>query len=435
MIHQRMLPNQPEYDPRGTADGDGGVGMRPVEEQRVRPLIAKLDTPDVAALTEELVHALGQCQVERRLKRMRRASDTERGVYRDRWVTPNHRWWAGLEYLMSLFGGVMPEKIQLTKEAEWVLETALKLKTLVPSMPDEIRSQIAGRLTRADNVAPALLELDMAAHFWQTGREIQWFKSTGVTGQRISEFAALGGPGDLEVECKSRSLDAGRRVIRPAFYRLVDAIYAHLGRHRLCGDVRIELNKSMPVGRPWREQVLASVPREPGEGTSSGPEDCLVSWHLFEGGRVVLPGITSPDGLAAPFLEPFAHVAVFAEADRAGARSPIVIKAVSRAPDRILESIERDVGDAADQLSGARPGVICMYLPDVENLTAIRDSGILEGIAHGVFERRPDRRIAEIRFVVDPVTKYSAMGLSTEYPVLAFINDSLLARTPRPSQM
>lgn len=405
--------------------------MSPVEEQRVRPLIAKLDTPDVAALTEELIQALGHHQVEKRLKRMRRALETERGVYRDRWVIRKHRWWAGLEYLMGLFAGGMPERIQLTEDAEWVLQTASKLKTLLPSMPDEIRSQLAGRLTRADNIAPALLELDMAAHFWQTGREIRWFQSTGVTGQRIAEFAALGGPGDLDVECKSKSLDAGRRVTRPAFYRLVDAIHGRLSSHRLCGDVKIELSESMPVGRPWREQVMDSVPRRPGDGTSSGPGDCLISWHLFEGGRVVLPGVKSPDVLAAPFLEPFAHVAVFAEADRAGARSPIVIKAVSRAPDRILESIERDLGDAADQLSGARPGVICMYLPDVEDLATIRDSGILGKTAHRVFERRSDRHIAEIRFVVDPVTEYTAMGMSTGYPVLTFANNSIAARASR----
>jgi len=394
------------------------------QEERVRPLQASLDVPDVASLTSDLVQVLGPGNVERRFQRMRRTIAAEKGTYRDRWVLPNQRWWAGLEHLTGLFCGAPPARIHLTEEAVWVLESALTLRTLLPGIPGELRKQFTGRLLSSEGVASPLLELSMAGHFWQAGYAITWLQGSGVVGDRTSEFVASAHDLELEIECKSKTRDAGRRVARPAFYRLADSITELLQERGLYGEVRVELADRMPVGNRWREEVLARLPSREGRGTVAGPGACQISWELFRGGKIVVPESALRDTISALRHEPFAHLSVTGAGGPSGSRGPIVVIARSGKPDRILESIQRELLDAADQFSGTRPGVICMYLPEVESLEAIKDSGVLEGVAHAAFNRRSQRQVAEIRFLADPVIEDTRFGKSTRYPVLAFANPS-----------
>ena len=137
------------------------------------------------------------------------------------------------------------------------IETAAKMSVLHGSMPESKRSELRQRILGSDYLTPILMEIDMAAHFYQMGFEVEWLELR--VGQRTADFICRSQKAIYEVECKSKTVDAGRMVARPRFYRLVDLIIDRLRSQGLCGEVSIALPGDLPGQSEWQTQLVEKV--------------------------------------------------------------------------------------------------------------------------------------------------------------------------------
>ena len=87
------------------------------------------------------------------------------------------------------------------------------------------RMTLEGRIRNALNAeagfAPLYLEMDTARRLVEAGFEVEFSDMEGVARYDLRFWR---GKTEGEVECKSLSTDAGRKIHRPDFYRFIDAI-------------------------------------------------------------------------------------------------------------------------------------------------------------------------------------------------------------------
>ena len=82
-------------------------------------------------------------------------------------------------------------------------ETAAKMSNLYAGMSNAKREEFRRRILNSDNISPVLMEIDMAAHFWQMGFDLEWAESKSQ-GQKIPEFVCTSETLSYDVECTAQ---------------------------------------------------------------------------------------------------------------------------------------------------------------------------------------------------------------------------------------
>jgi hypothetical protein len=118
-------------------------------------------------------------------------------------------------------------------------------------MPQSTRDEFKQRLLSNGSMAPILTEIDAAAHLWQLGYKIEWIKSGSKSGTRSPEFLATREGTKIEVECKYKTIDAGRMVVSRSFYRLADTISKLCMAEKLMGEISISVPERIPSSPHW----------------------------------------------------------------------------------------------------------------------------------------------------------------------------------------
>jgi len=131
------------------------------------------------------------------------------------------------------------------------LQTAVKLSSLHKSLTESKRREFRSRFLANDVIEPTLFEIDVAGHFMQLGYEIEWFEARSDSGERTPEFIAKKKSNEIEVECKAKSADAGRRIERASFYRLIDLLFPIIENKGLTGRIFIEVPSRLPRKDEW----------------------------------------------------------------------------------------------------------------------------------------------------------------------------------------
>jgi hypothetical protein len=76
-----------------------------------------------------------------------------------------------------------------------------------------------------ETVRSFLFELDIAINFFRRGHEVKFVDLQGID---TYDLSVSDGESELEVECKTKSADAGRKITRGNFYLLCDVLAADL---------------------------------------------------------------------------------------------------------------------------------------------------------------------------------------------------------------
>jgi hypothetical protein len=169
------------------------------------------------------------------------------------------------------------------------------------------------------------------------------------------------------VECKAKTVDAGRRIARKDFFQFVDRLLT-------------------APGLSWPPESHILTVRVPGRFPADLQNHRAIirsALQLFErGGSLNLSDGTQvsveivSDVEAARWLRPpnhREHRVVLAE--NQGEPPKLVVSSRSLKSDRMIDAIERDLHDALYQLSGERPGIISCYVPEVENFKGTNEIG------------------------------------------------------------
>jgi hypothetical protein len=147
--------------------------------------------------------------------------------YREYYLRPRNALWLGLSHVEKLIarGDFRLERIQAAVLPS--IHTAALIAEVLPSLVrwkrDEFRSRM---LDKGGGDIPALVELTGASRLMRMGAKIEWVsESPGKqTCELVGEFEGL----EFELECKAKTVDVGRRMVRPAIYQFADELLSKI---------------------------------------------------------------------------------------------------------------------------------------------------------------------------------------------------------------
>jgi hypothetical protein len=221
-----------------------------------------------------------------------------------------------------------------------------------------------------ETVRSFLFELDIAINYFHRGYDVQFvdLQDLGTYDLLVSE-----GQTELEIECKTKSADAGRKITRRNFYLLCDVLAADLA----------PLTKSFALlfktdGRlSGSQELFHSVSEEIKQCRNAGRDNGQVENLRFEILNLS-PGFqvkTNEEAAIAlaPHWSPDAHYFVLSNVET------LIVGCESTDKNRVLKAIYEDLKRGAGQLSKTRPSMLACQLEEIddEDWTKLRgESGL-----------------------------------------------------------
>ena len=336
-------------------------------------------------LFQKLESFLSPPRIDRMLKSVARELEIERGLYLQQWVQPNRNWWIGLREARAITKTGQSFRGRVTPRLRNTLESAAQISSLYGGMPPHKRIEFRERILGAKYLQPVLTEIQIASHFVQKGCRIAW--SIDIAKSRIPEFIVKRGADEWEVECKTKGTDAGRRVARPSFYRLVDALGPVICNLGLQGTCQITLPNALPAQIRWRDEVVSTISdmiakRDTDRRVSDGSS---IRLSLEPQSGAVLTDEEANHIDASQGINH--HVAIYGPIREGRRVDPIVIDVSSEKPDRYLEDVLADLREASRQFSGTRPALICCFVPEINSFAGLEKDSALKAMTIHFFEK------------------------------------------------
>jgi len=304
----------------------------------------------------------------------------------------------------------LQEYFQLTKEGKSIWKNGspqLKyfakqtyiLNILVRNLNSIARNKILGGLRGPSGIRSFLFELQVATHFLVRGFDIYFVDLESCSEQGSFDFLAINQNTEIEIECKRKSYDAGKKITREGFYLLADAICSEaLGRGQnfavniVCQDT---LGKNQHEFQKFAELIKCALDSKQ-DSINLAP---IVSAQIF-----YLPSgmkISSNEEAArilSPNWVPDAHYAVIS-----GKKGTIIIRTESQKRDRILKAIFEELEKGSDQLTKTRPSILACYIEEIEEdeWVLLKDEGGLANMMGAFFVKDRNNHVNIIAYSSD----------------------------------
>jgi hypothetical protein len=251
-------------------------------------------------------------------------------------------------------------------------------RQLPKSGQDALRKKMTGALDDEVGLSPLAFEIRTVAHFMAAGFDVEFHDHCEGGGY---DFLVRKAEIEMEVECKSVSGDVGHRVHVRRQYQLAPYISGPMHATRKDGVIKL-LVVTLPDRLYPNHEFMVAVGGRISEALSkfqtvTQGEPCAVSYHE-------LPIAGSPFDCGSPPRINENEVIDYCNrmiGDEIGhtimtftpRRSATVIALRSAKPNSFLKYVYRDLKEAASkQLSGTRPGIICVQFRNVTS-TQLRE--------------------------------------------------------------
>jgi hypothetical protein len=377
----------------------------------------------VGRLFKRLENFLGADAVDKRISRIQHELQIEKGIYREYWVIPNRSWWFGFQDARDMLRTGQSLRGRLTPRMLRPSRTAAEIDILLGSMKEDKRHELRSRILHADNLNPVLFEVSVAAQFKLDGYSIDWSETASPSAAAAPEFIATSSDREIEVECKTKRADAGRRVERPGFYRLTDSITEKLRKSNLMGKVTIATPGRLPSANKWKNQLLEALPLH----RTDEPVTCT----LLDGTRIEVE-VSKSDGQlhdTDPLIEeahrgngPYTHVAVTGERVSNRIADPITVRLESASQDQFLGAVLGDLKQANRKFSGQRTSIILCYIPEVVSFEGLGEDSALRNMTAQFFQEYCRACVSSVIYSSDAITEHSGSAVSETSPAIQFDN-------------
>jgi hypothetical protein len=263
------------------------------------------------------------------------------------------------------------------------------------ALPNDVREPFSGRLKDAVNslhgAQPFAFEIGMAVHVMGRGWDVDFADYSG-TGR--FDFLARRQDVEIEMEVKSPSGDAGRKIHRKEMNRLADLMVPtteQLANEQGCHLLRVTVSDRLPAGEKELMEISALVAKA-AEGKSTVSTD-LGRAEYGASNISDWPDPRSGNEAREFFEELFGvsnqHILFYGR----GRFSIVAVLVESSFPNQVLQvhkALANQAKKAADQCTGKRPAVIALQIADpidaaVLEILRSTQSG-LHFIASKVFE-------------------------------------------------
>lgn len=264
-------------------------------------------------------------------------------------------------------------------------------------MPESVRETYRKNLLSDELARSYMFEIEIAWVQYSQGLALQWYEN--VPG-RHAEFKAQNSEIEFEVECKWISLDQGRKMSREDFLRLADGIMVPLWNEGLTGIVEVIVPDRLPSSQKEVERlselildqcILGGTGQIETEGNAINFRLAQRMNRSFEKDKLLKQLVD---------YNPLSSISVIS-ARRHGNKAvdPILFVCGSRRPDNVVRIMEDKLRDAAkNQLCGSIPGVVCCYLPEIEDFEVLRNGSELDRIASNMFTNPDYSHVAALIF-------------------------------------
>jgi hypothetical protein len=380
------------------------------------PRTISVCTSEIPRYINFLEEYIGKAEVINRLEQITRIIQIENGAYLHYWLLPNLAFWIGLHETRQ-------QVKTISSSLEKTVEIAAKLQALYYSMPNRVIDDFRARILKADYLSPIFFEIDVAAHFWQLGYEIEWAEPAKEPGVHIPEFTITDGDNKIEIECKSKRADAGRKILRPNFYKLVDEIASPISMSGYTGRIDIVVPDRMPVNVEWKKQVSIAINQLLSASVkqtklSDGTE---VKINIHKVGRIVIPA-NKVAAEAQRKKYPYSHLAIFTKKYGKALMNPLIFELRSQSNDRILENIFDNLKYANHQFTGDNPSMICCFVPEIDSFSGLEQDSDLIRMTATFFERHANPAVFAVAYSSDPVRIVTPMEITKLSPAIRIDN-------------
>ncbi len=380
------------------------------------PRSIDIHTAEIPHYIDFLEKYLDADKVTNRLQQINRAIQIESGAYLHYWLLPNSSFWIGLQ----------EARLQLptiSRSLEKTLEIAAKLQVFHSSMSPRVRSDLQTRILKADYLSPIFFEIDIAAHFWQLGYEIEWAEPSDEPGVRIPEFTLIGGGNKIEVECKSKRADAGRKISRPNFYKLVDELAAPLSTEGYAGKINIVVSDRMPIQDTWKKQVTTAIDQLLKSTTLQTQLDdgteITIDIHKLDG--IVIPAEKVIEE-AQKHKHPYSYLAIFAKEYGKALTNPLIFELKSQSDDHFLLDIFDNLRDANRQFTGDNQSMICCFVPEIDSFDGLQQESALFRMTAAFFKKHAKPNVFAVSYSSDSISIVNPADISKSSPAIRFDN-------------
>ena len=209
-----------------------------------------------------------------------------------------------------------------------------------------------------DTARAFLFELDIAVHFFRCGYEVHF-----VDLQDLETFDLLVSDGqtELEIECKTKSADAGRKITRGNFYLLCDVLTVELAQVRQDFAVLFKCDGRLSGSQELFHAVADEIRKCRVAQRDNGQVDTLgFEIQNLASGLQIRTNEEAAVALA-PHWSPHGHYFVMS------GRNTLIFGCESTDSDRVLKAIYEDLKRGADQLSKTRPSMLACQIEDLED--------------------------------------------------------------------
>lgn len=233
---------------------------------------------------------------------------------------------------------------------------------LSPRARIELEQRLYGSLKGENSLAPIVHEVTVACHLMNRGWDVQFHDLEEGDG---FDYVAGSGAGEIEVECKRASADAGRKVHRNDFGRFAGPLLPALSefaRRKDADIIHLRVEDRLPRGDHDLSRLQSTVLGA--METATGVNDDDFTLQILNGG-LSRPSVV---GEAAMRREIEHHLGTeHYHLVYAGSGADLAILAVtSNKRDRVLTYIYKQLKHAAGQFSRQRPAVIWTYVEGIE---------------------------------------------------------------------
>ncbi len=276
-------------------------------------------------------------------------------------------------------------------------QEAVRLAATLPPGPRErLRERLVTGLTGGQTLIPLFHILRTASMMRDRGFTVRF---DGLASAAAHDLTISREGVDAELVCETVSAEEGRPLHRGDWYALVDAINPELQTWLAAHPGRYLLKMTLPGGIAGPDDLAALQQRISALLTEEKRQDASAQAVLKLDPLVLAGAQAAGAGLPARLRAQFGPEAHLAVTGDAGNGSVFVLAARAGRENAVAEAICRRMAEAAtSRLSGRRPGILAMFVEDVERAEwlALRELLELEGATRRFLTTAPAASVVAV---------------------------------------
>lgn len=300
-----------------------------------------------------------------------------------------------------------------------LLSIAYTTNKLIKEVSNAGINVIRGNL-RSDDTRPFIFELQIIIHFLINDYNIEFNDLDQLNkDQKNFDFIVSKDGFVGEVECKSTSLDTGRKIKRNHFYQLADRLVNQF--ESIQESLLIEINAEDNLN--FNDVFINEIVDKSFGNYISGKYNVEISEYLF------VKFVSIPDNLSHKesyqMMEKYqTGKAHFAAQGKNG--HTIIVKAESEKPDFFLKAVYKSLKIAEAQFTKRYPAMISCYIDDIQEheWEALKSGSGIQYITNKFFDNQKRSFIHTISYTTAPEAKQSGPLINMDSGALSFVNSN-----------